>query len=102
MITVCETIKLNEEHANPSGALLAGQTYDELLHDNAHHADGYVDHAAFLYEFPDRLIVLYPWRDEPSARELVATEESILEPFVKSFCAEPRGISFLAELRVEV
>jgi len=102
MITVLEVITLKTEHANLQGALLAGQAYDELLHHNAHRADGYIDHAAFMFQEPDRLVILYPWRDEPSVQELLVEEEQILAPFFNEFCVGGRQVSFLTELPVEV
>jgi hypothetical protein len=102
MITVLEKVTLNSDHASSDGALLAGQAYDEVLHDNAHHADGYVDHAAFMYQEPDKLIILYPWRDETSIRELLAQEERLLTRFFSDYCIGRREVTILTELPVEV
>jgi hypothetical protein len=102
LITVQERIRLRPVWCTAEGARIAGESYDAVLHDNAHRATGYVDHAGFWFEAPDILVVQYPWADVASAGALLDSEEGLLESWYAEYAVGRRETQFLVELEVEV
>lgn len=106
-ILVRESIPLKPEFANPEAALLAGQKYDDAADENAHHAQGHLGHARFMFEpphedEPGKLTLLYSWRDSNSLELLLASEDDILAPWFEKHAAGPRVVTVMFELPVEV
>lgn len=96
-----ETFRLQPRHADPEGAARAGRDYERRLHQNAHAAPGYVGHASFHFEAPDRLVIVYPWKERATLRALLESEGPLLTGFLTEFCVGTREVRCLERLPVE-
>jgi hypothetical protein len=107
VVTVIERIPLKSGFATVSGALQAGQAYDDVTHENAHLQPGHVDHASFFFEPGARsgtgyLVLIYPWRGRPAVSELLESEASILNDWLAAYADGPRQVSVLTKIDVEI
>ncbi len=100
-LLVLETFRLQPRHADRAGAVRAGHDYERRLHANAHGAGGYVGHASFHFEAPDRLVVVYPWSDRAALQALLASEAPLLAGFLAEFCVSGREVRCLETLPVD-
>ncbi|POX38591.1 hypothetical protein C3486_22500 [Streptomyces sp. Ru73] len=99
---VVETWYLNDEAAQRATETM--QIIDDAIGDNAHHHAGWAGHATFLQDTADPGVVtwIYPWRSESDHRDLLKTEEALVQPLIAKYCTRPRTIRYATALPVEV
>ena len=101
ILLVEERIPLLPDYANPVGAARAAESYDELVHQNAHASAGHLGHAHFLFEAEsDSLVVLYAWNGADDFEEMLEREHPVLADWFSTYCAGPRVVTRMSELAV--
>jgi 3-oxoacyl-[acyl-carrier protein] reductase len=98
MITVIETWHIKKEFEDRVHELM--QEMDNKVGPPAHKHPAFLGHATFLqYETdPTKVLVMYPWRSQAEAEELIASEVDLIADFEAEYCAAPREVDYFTEV----